>query len=39
VGAPDANATAQRESDAGLIRERGNCEVYEDDDIVTQIRH
>jgi hypothetical protein len=25
--------------DAALIRERGNCEVYEDEDIVTQIRH
>jgi hypothetical protein len=25
--------------DAGLIRERGNCEVYELDDIVNQIRH
>jgi hypothetical protein len=25
--------------DAGLLPERGNCEVYEDEDIVTQIRH
>jgi hypothetical protein len=25
--------------DAGLIRERGNCEVYELNDISTQIRH
>jgi hypothetical protein len=25
--------------DAGLLRERGNCETYEDEDIVTQIRH
>jgi len=25
--------------DAGLIRERGNCEVYELEDIVNQIRH
>jgi hypothetical protein len=33
--------TLQRNTnrDAGLIRERGNCEVYEDEDIVTQIRH
>jgi hypothetical protein len=26
-------------ADAGLLPERGNCEVYEDEDIVTQIRH
>jgi hypothetical protein len=27
-------------ADAGLVRERGNCETYEDEeDIVTQIRH
>jgi hypothetical protein len=25
--------------DAGLLRERGYCEVYEDDAVVTQIRH
>ena len=25
--------------DAGLLPERGNCEVYELDDIATQIRH
>jgi hypothetical protein len=25
--------------DAGLLPERGNCETYETDDIVTQIRH
>ena len=25
--------------DAGLIRERGNCEVYELEDISSQIRH
>ena len=25
--------------DAGLVRERGNCEVYETDDITSQIRH
>jgi hypothetical protein len=25
--------------DAGLLPERGNCETYEDEDIVTQIRH
>lgn len=25
--------------DAGLLPERRNCEVYEDEDIVTQIRH
>jgi hypothetical protein len=25
--------------DAGLIRERGNCEVYELEDITSQIRH
>jgi hypothetical protein len=25
--------------DAGLLRERGNCEVYEDEDITSQIRH
>jgi hypothetical protein len=25
--------------DAGLVRERGNCEVYETDDVTSQIRH
>ena len=25
--------------DAGLLRERGNCEVYELEDISSQIRH
>jgi len=25
--------------DAGLLRERGNCEIYEDGAAVTQIRH
>jgi hypothetical protein len=25
--------------DAGLLRERGNCQVYELEDIATQIRH
>lgn len=25
--------------DAGLLNERGNCETYEDEDILTQIRH
>ena len=25
--------------DAGLIRERGNCEVYETEAVATQIRH
>jgi len=26
-------------ADAGLLPERGNCDVYELDDIATQIRH
>jgi len=26
-------------NDAGLLPERGNCEVYELDDITSQIRH
>jgi len=26
-------------ADAGLIRERGNCEVYEEGVISSQIRH
>jgi hypothetical protein len=25
--------------DAGLIRERGNCEVYEEGRVTSQIRH
>ena len=25
--------------DAGLIRERGNCEVYEEGNVTSQIRH
>jgi len=29
----------QTRADAGLLPERGNCETYEDEDIVTQIRH
>jgi hypothetical protein len=28
-----------KDPDAGLLRERGNCEVYELEDIATQIRH
>ena len=30
---------ASSNPDAGLLPERGNCEVYELEDITTQIRH
>jgi hypothetical protein len=36
---PTRTLQLNKNRDAGLIRERGNCEVYEDEDIVTQIRH
>lgn len=38
---PTRTLRLNKNPDAGLLRERGNCEVYEDEDedIVTQIRH
>jgi hypothetical protein len=36
---PTRTVRLNKNPDAGLLRERGNCEVYEDEDIVTQIRH
>lgn len=36
---PTRTLRPNRNPDAGLQRERGYCEVYEDDAVVTQIRH
>jgi hypothetical protein len=39
VGDDANNHAPQPESDAGLLPERGNCEVYELEDITSQILH
>ena len=36
---PTRIVRASPNPDAGLIRERGNCEVYEQDNVSSQIRH
>jgi hypothetical protein len=36
---PTRVVRANPNPDAGLIAERGNCEVYELEDITSQIRH
>ena len=39
VGVADTDGARNANPDAGLIRERGNCEVYETRSISSQIRH
>jgi hypothetical protein len=36
---PARTLRLNRTADAGLVAERAYCEVYETDDIVTQLRH